>query len=146
MSGPLKVASFTVHGSAAQSAMWKRAAEAEGFPSAGAWLAAAADAYLRVRARAGQPLPLAWRRGHFKVRLLDGAEPELRGWIAEPFAVYRGDQVGPGRPGCKTYTLTYLPELRALGTFRFARQCKALAADLARQWVREEGRAASVLP
>ena len=86
----------------------------------------------------GQPLPLAWRRGRFRARLLDGAEPELWGWIAEPFGFYRGDATGPGRPGCKTYTLTYLPELRMLGTLRLARECKALAADLARQWIRAE--------
>ncbi len=134
----LRVAHFTVHATAQQSARWKQAAEAEGFASAGAWLACAADAYLKARARAGQPLPLAWRRGRFRARLLDGAEPELWGWIAEPFGFYRGDATGPGRPGCKTYTLTYLPELRMLGTLRLARECKALAADLARQWIRAE--------
>ncbi|HVF59553.1 MAG TPA: hypothetical protein VNJ70_07065 [Thermoanaerobaculia bacterium] len=138
----LRVASFHVRATVAQSARWKIAAEAEGFPSVGAWAGAALDSYLKARARAGQPLPLAWRLGRFRVRLLDGAEPELRGWIAEPFAFYRGDQGGAGRPGCKTYTLTYLPELRALGTFHYARECKALAADLARQWVRAQAPAA----
>jgi len=52
------------------------------------------------------------------------------------FAFYRGDQAGAGYHGCHLYTLTYLPELCALGTFRYARECKWLAADLARQWVR----------
>lgn len=64
----MKVASVTVHASAEQSARWKRAAEAEGHRSAGTWLAAAADAYLKVRAKAGLPLPLAWRHGTFHVR------------------------------------------------------------------------------
>ena len=59
----MNVATFTVHATAEQSIRWKRAAEAEGHRSAGTWLAAAADAYLRVRAKAGHPLPLAWRHG-----------------------------------------------------------------------------------
>ena len=42
---------------------WKRAAEAEGNRSAGTWLAAAADAYLQVRAKAGHPLPWRGTRG-----------------------------------------------------------------------------------
>ncbi|HEX5760819.1 MAG TPA: hypothetical protein VF121_16640 [Thermoanaerobaculia bacterium] len=138
MSG-LRVASFHVRATVAQSVRWKIAAEAEGFPSVGAWAGAALDSYLKVRARAGQPLPLAWRRGRFRVRLLDGAELELAGWIAEPFAFYRGDQAGPGYHGCHLYTLTYLPELRALATFCYARECKALASDLARQWVSRSG-------
>ncbi len=69
----LRVASFTVHATAVQSARWKQAAEAEGFHSAGAWLACAADAYLKARARAGQPVPLAWRLGVFKA-VLDSEE------------------------------------------------------------------------
>ncbi len=59
----MKVASFNVHADARQSARWKQAAEGEGFPSVGAWLAGAADAYLKAWARAGMPIPLAWRRG-----------------------------------------------------------------------------------
>lgn len=128
----MRIATYTVRADARQAARWNVAAQSEGYESTGRWLAAAADAYLKVRARAGQPLPLAWRLGRFKVRLLDGAEPTLRGWIAEPFAFYRGDQAGPGYHGCHVYTLVYAPELRALGTFRYARHCKALAADLAR--------------
>jgi hypothetical protein len=52
-SSPLRVASFTVQATAAQSARWKRAADSEGFRSAGAWLAEAADAYLQLRSRQG---------------------------------------------------------------------------------------------
>ncbi|MFY9823994.1 MAG: hypothetical protein WAM82_21630, partial [Thermoanaerobaculia bacterium] len=81
----MKIATFSVRASMPQSIAWKRAAESEGFASCGAWLARAADAYLRVRARVGLPLPLAWRLGRFLVRLEDGAEPEVRGWIARPF-------------------------------------------------------------
>ena len=74
-------ASFTVHATAEQSIRWKRAAEAEGHRSAGTWLAAAADAYLRVRARAGQPLALAWHLGAFTARLMDGREVQVRGMV-----------------------------------------------------------------
>jgi hypothetical protein len=56
----LKVASFTVRATMAQSAAWKRTAEAEGHASVGAWAADALDAYLKVRAQAGKPLPLFW--------------------------------------------------------------------------------------
>lgn len=134
----LRTATFTVHGTTAQSARWKHASEADGFTSAGQWLAAAADAYLRARARAGQPLPLAWRRGRFTAQLEGGAELVL-GHVAPPFAVFHGDSRGPARRGSKRYTLVHLPGGRPLGTFRYFHDCKALAADLARQWVREEG-------
>lgn len=40
----MKVASFTVHASADQSARWKRAAEAEGYASVGTWASRALDA------------------------------------------------------------------------------------------------------
>jgi hypothetical protein len=93
---------------------------------------------LKVRAQAGQPLPLAWRRGRFKVRLLDGAEPELWGWIAEPFAFYRGDQAGPGYHGRHLYTLTYMPALQMLGTYRYARECRTVASELARRWINQQ--------
>ena len=72
----MKVATFTVRASAEQSRRWKMAAEADGHRSAGSWLGAAADAYLKVRAKAGLPLPLAWRHGTFHVRLEDGAGSE----------------------------------------------------------------------
>lgn len=54
----MKTSIFTVRATEAQSICWKQAADAEGHRSAGTWLAAAADAYLKVRARAGRPIPL----------------------------------------------------------------------------------------
>lgn len=54
----VKVATFTFRASLA-SERWKRAADAEGFPSAGAWLSEAADAYLKVRSGRGVLPP--WR-------------------------------------------------------------------------------------
>lgn len=135
----MKVASFHVRGSTAQAERWNRAAQAEGFRSAGAWLAAAADAYLKVRAKAGLPLPLAWHRGRFPVRLEDGAEPEVPGWIARPFGHYSGTDTGPRYSGCHLHTLVYLPARRIVATFRTARHCKALASELARLWVRWGG-------
>ncbi len=127
----MKTASFTVRATTDQAARWNRAAEAEGHRSAGTWLACAADAYLRVRAKAGMPLPLAWRHGHFRVRLDDGAEPELRGWVSPPFGIFRGTGRGAGQYGCHAYTLAYLPTLRIVATFKYAKHGRALAAELA---------------
>jgi hypothetical protein len=136
----LKTASFTVRATMAQSVRWKRAAEAHGHASVGTWLAEAVDAHLEARTRAGKPLPLAWGRGRFRVRLEDGTEPEMRGWIARPFGLYHGTQAGPIPHGStKHYTLVYLPDTRPVATFRSARHCKTLASELARLWVRWGG-------
>jgi len=135
----VKVAAFTVRASMPQSIAWKRAAGAEGFASVGAWAGNALDAYLRLRVKAGIPLPLAWHLGRFSVRLEDGAEPEVRGWIARPFGIFRGNEAGPGYHGCHTYTLAYLPARRIVASFRYARHCRALAAELAGVWARSGG-------
>ncbi len=136
----MKVASFTVRADARQSARWKQAAEAEGFQSAGAWLAGAADAYLKVRARAGVPIPLSWRAGVFSVTLTTGEAVRVQGKMAPPFAFYEGteEEVSDGR-GRRRFTLLYVPTARPLATLRYSRDCKALAAELARTWVNGEG-------
>lgn len=127
----MKVATFTVHATAEQSIRWKRAAAAEGHRSAGTWLAAAADAYLRVRAKAGHPLPLAWQHGGltFRVRLMDGREIDVRGVTSPPFGIFQGTSYGPD--GNKLRTLVHLPTARVIATLRSSRQCRALAAELA---------------
>jgi hypothetical protein len=136
----VKVATFTVRASMAQSVAWKRAADSEGFPSCGAWLARAADAYLKLRAKAGLPLPLAWRLGRFPVRLEDGTEPELRGWVSPPFGIFHGTNAGPIPAGSThLHTLVYLSARRIVATFKTTRQCKALAAELAGVWARSGG-------
>jgi hypothetical protein len=136
----LKVASFTVRATMAQSAAWKRAAEAEGHASVGTWAADALDAYLKVRAQAGKPLPLFWSKGRFRVCLEDGTEPELRGWIARPFGIFHGNHSGAIPTGSThAYSLLYLPQGRILATFRTAAHCKALASELGRAWVRWGG-------
>jgi hypothetical protein len=94
----VKVATFTVRATVHQSARWKQAAEAEGFASVGAWAAPAFDAYLELQARAGRPVPLAWRRGRFKV---DGRE--VRGKISPPFGTYSVQE------GIDRHALIYLP-------------------------------------
>lgn len=127
-----------------QSIRWKRAAESEGFPSCGAWLARAADAYLKLRAKAGLPLPLAWHWGRFPVRLEDGTEPELRGWVSPPFGHYRGNGEGTAPVGARRYSLVYLPGRRIVATFRYAQQCRALAAELAGVWARSGGEAEDI--
>ncbi len=132
----MKVASFTVHASPEQSIRWKRASEAEGHRSAGTWLAAAADAYLRVRARAGQPLPLAWHAGTFTARMMDGREVQVRGVVSPPFGVFQGNSHGPN--GNKLRTLVHLPTSRVIATLKSSRQCRALAAELAPVLLRGE--------
>ena len=136
----MKVASFTVHATAVQSARWKQAAEAEGLHSAGAWLAAAADAYLKVRARAGVPVPLAWRKGVFRVVLEGGETVTVRGRLSPPFGAFAGTSEGPALySGRKRFTLVYVPSRRVLATLRSFAHCKALASELARLWYRGDG-------
>jgi hypothetical protein len=84
----MKTASFTVHADVRQSARWKQASEGEGFPSVGSWLAGAADAYLKARARAGMPIPLAWRRGRFQVEFQSGELVEVNGQLSPPFCSF----------------------------------------------------------
>jgi hypothetical protein len=136
----VKTASFTVHATALQSARWKQAAEGEGFPSVGAWLAGAADAYLKVRARAGLPVPLAWRKGVFRVILEDGETATVRGHVSPPFGTFAGTPAELARyPGRKQFTLVYIPTRRVLATLRSFAHCKALAGELARLWYRGDG-------
>jgi hypothetical protein len=137
----VKTASFTVRATERQSSRWKQAAEAYGHASVGTWLAEAADRHLDALQRAGKPLPLAWGKGRFHVRLEDGREPEVRGWLARPFGFFHGTPAGPLPHGSThSYTLVYLPDRRLLATFRTAAHCKALASELARLWVRWGGR------
>jgi hypothetical protein len=136
----LKTASFTVHADAQQSARWKQATEGEGFPSVGAWLAGAADSYLKIRARAGLPVPLAWRRGHFRVEMEGGETLTVRGYISPPFGAFYGTPAGaPSYQGGKRYTLVYIPCRRVIATLPTYAKCKALASELARLWYRGEG-------
>lgn len=134
----MKVAHFTVKATAGQSARWKRAAEAEGYASVGAWAAPALDAYLKQRLAAGAPVPLAWARGTVRAVLQDGNTHDLLGWIAPPFGFFPGRADSP-RWRCHLFTLVYTPTGRVLATFRTAAHCKALASDLARLWVRWDG-------
>lgn len=136
MKAPMKTASFTVRASMAQSVRWKTAADAEGCASVGSWIAEAVDAHLEHRARAGQPIPLAWRRGGFKVRYEDGREFTVRGSISRPFAIFRGDETGPDRTGRDSYVLVYLPTGRFIATVSSSKRGKILSAELARVWVR----------
>jgi hypothetical protein len=135
----VKTAAFTVHATAEQSIRWKRAAEGEGFPSVGSWLSGAADAYLKVRARAGMPIPLAWHRRRFRVRLEGGELVEVKGHVAPPFGSFCGTEEGPCYSGRKRHVLVYTPSARILATVRTFAQCKALGAELARLWVRGDG-------
>jgi hypothetical protein len=133
----MNVATFTVHATAEQSVRWKQMAQQEGHRSAGTWLAMAADAYMRVRAKAGRPLPLAWRNGaRFRVRLMDGREIEVRGVVSPPFGIFQGTSHGPD--GNHLRTLIHLPTCRVVATLKSSRQCRALAAEIAPALLRGE--------
>lgn len=139
----MKVASFTLRASMAQSIRWKQAAEGEGFASVGAWAARALDAYLEHRTRAGRPIPLAWSRGAFPV-VLEGQAVTLRGMVSPPFGVFRGTDAGPVNRGCSRFTLVHVPARRVVATLRTLRQCYALAAELAPIFARDETGTATV--
>lgn len=132
----MKVATFTLRATMHQSIRWKQASEGEGFASVGSWAAKALDAYLEGRRRAGQPIPLAWHRGTFRV-VLDGLEYPLRGMVSHPFGVFRGTAEGPGLRACGRFTLTLIPEKRILATLRTIRQAQALGAELAPIFARD---------
>jgi hypothetical protein len=137
----LKTAAFTVRADVRQSARWKRAAEAEGFPSVGAWASLALDAYLELRLKAGVPVPLAWHRRQFSVRMEDG-EVTVSGHASPPFGSFEGtaDDGPTSYHGSRRHVLVYLPESRPIATVRSFKACKALAAELARAWVRWGGK------
>jgi hypothetical protein len=132
----VKVVSFTVRATLAQSERWKRAADAEGYASAGGWLADAADAYLKARARAGRPLPLAWRKGHCRVSL-DGGDLVVKGFVSPPFFAFRGTTAGHNRMS-NQYTLTLQASGRIVATLATYAQCRALAAEIAPTLLRGE--------
>lgn len=138
----MKVASFTVRASMPQSIRWKQAAEGEGFASVGSWAGRALDAYLEARARAGRPISLSWHKGVFRV-VLDGTEATVRGMVSPPFAYYQGSSYGPDRN--KPRTLVNLRTGQIIATLRTARQCQALAAELAPAYARGEQGTATVV-
>lgn len=138
----MKVASFTLRATMPQSIRWKVAAEGEGFASVGSWAGRALDAYLEARTRAGRPIPLSWCKGAFRV-VLDGTEARVRGMVSPPFAYYQGDAEGPNRHN-KPRTLVNLRTGQIIATLRTARQCRALAAELAPVFARDEVGTATV--
>ncbi len=136
----MKTAAFTVRATEKQSLRWKRAASAEGHAAVGTWAAEALDKHLDAVARAGRPIPLAWTRfGLFTVRLMDGREIQVTGRTSPPFGILRGTPKGPGAKGCQRHSLVFIPAARILATMRTEAQCKALASELARLWVRWGG-------
>jgi hypothetical protein len=132
----LRVAVFTVKATTDQSARWKQAAEAHGQPSVGAWLADAADSYLRQVARGSRPVKLVWRNGVVRVVRMDGKEIEEAGRTSPPFGILSGNLFGRAYAGGHAFTLVYLPERKVLATLSTARECRIMASELAPQWAR----------
>ena len=140
----MKVASFTVGATQDQAIRWKRAAEADGHRAVGSWLAVAADLYLKVRAIAGNPIPLAWHRSRFRVLLASGAEVEVQGMVSAPFGAFAGTGEGHDLRQVKR-TLVHVPSRRIIATLRSARQAKALASEIAPAWVRDSELVAGIV-
>jgi len=128
----LRIASYTVKADARQAVRWHRHAAAEGSGSVGAWIAVTVERYLKLRDR---PVPLFWSPGSFTVTL-DCGEAEVSGAISPPFATFRGTVAGPKEGGRGVHTLVYLPTGRVLATVAYRRDARALASELAREWVR----------
>lgn len=140
----MKVASFTVRADTRQSARWKQAAEAEGFASVGSWAGSALDAYLKHRAKAGLPIPLAWHRGRFSVLGEDGKEVAVSGFVSRPFGAFRGTPERLDR-WAEQYSLVHLPTRRFIASLKTYQQCKALASELAPVLIRDEQAGASIV-
>ena len=135
----MKFSTFTVRATEKQSLRWKRAADADGHRSVGTWLAVAADRHLDGLQRAGRPVPLGWRRsGTFTARLSTGEAVTVQGFVSLPFGYYRGTDARADRYN-DFFTLVYIPSGRIIATLRSAAQCRTLAAELARAWVRWGG-------
>ena len=134
--GRVKTASFTVRATERQSLRWKRAADSEGHRSVGTWIAEALDRHLDALQRAGKPLPLGWRKGAtLTVSTPHRGELRVSGLVSHPFGYFRGTDAGADRYS-DFYTLVFLPDGRIIATLRSAAQCRTLAAELARVWVR----------
>jgi hypothetical protein len=132
----VKVATFTVRATLAQSERWKRAADLDGYRSVGAWLADAADCHLKARARMGRPLPLKWRRGRSTV-LLESGPATVKGHASPPFFAFRGNSAGPDRQS-NQFTLTFQENGRIIATLATFAQCRVLASELAPVLLRGE--------
>ena len=136
----MKTASFTVKATQKQAIAWKRRADSEGHRSVGTWIAEALDRHLDALQRAGRPIPLGWRRSAtFAARFVTGETVTVRGCVSLPFGYYRGTDARADRYN-DFYTLVYVPSGRIIATLRSAAQCRTLAAELARVWVRWGGR------
>ncbi len=135
----MKVATFTLRADVHQSARWKQAAEAEGFPSVGAWAALALDAYLKARARAGMPIPLSWHRRRFSITLDGGETVAVSGHASPPFGSFAGTEDGPAAYcGRHRHVLVNIGTGEIIATLKSFAQCKSLAAELAPALLRRE--------
>lgn len=129
-----KTTSFTVLADSEQAERWAAAAHIQGHESVSAWLADTADAYMREVTKAGNPLPLSWYGGRFRVLIepTSAKEPysiEVKGRTSGPFGVFRGSLQGLDPLGA-SFSLVHIPTRRIIGTFPRQKDCTMLAAEL----------------
>jgi hypothetical protein len=73
---------------------------------------------------------------------MDGSEVEVCGMVSPPFGEFRG--TAEGRDTGKVRTLVHIPSGRVIATLKSARQCKALASELAPVYARDDATAEGI--
>lgn len=130
--GSRKMTTVTVHASRQQAQRWGGAAQYDGAPSVGAWLATLATERLRYLGRFVPRLALRWRRGYFSVMERPGGsgEPQPRqvsGLVAGPFGIHKDPRDCPPA----VFHLVHVPTGAHLVELPLRKRCKSLARELA---------------
>jgi hypothetical protein len=120
-----------------QAARWGGAAQYDGAPSIGAWLATLATERLRYLGTRVPRLALHWRRGCFNISVRSEwngpTNPqEVSGLVAGPFGIHRDfpDRDPPARP--PLFHLVHVPTGCHLVALRRRKRCKLLAREIAK--------------
>ncbi len=122
----------TVHASRQQAQRWGGAAQYDGAPNVGAWLATLATQRLRYLGRYVPRLALRWRRGCFNILEPGGGDKpaylrEVSGIVAGPFGIHKSPEKLPD----SYFHLVHVPTGAHLVTLPLRKRCKSLARELA---------------
>ena len=127
----------TVRASRQQLARWGGAAQHDGAPNVGAWLASLASARLRDLGRFVPRMALRWRRAHFNALRLpyfnapEATLHEVNGIVAGPFGIYKDKEDEDLRPRMPPgFNLVHVPTGSHLAKLRQRKACKTLAREL----------------